>query len=350
MKKIVVYVTGQQGAGKTSVMNALKAKIPGLYLYTDTIAHAIMDSGEIHHQLVELLGFDFSMNRKSDRDRIAKAIFSSQVKKKKLENIVHVAVREDIQRAIDYSDDKFIFVESALSIDIEYDATIAVVCSDPDIRYKRIVEHRKKTQEEVSKVDKSQRTYVQFCREADFIIDTINQEMPQVDVSLLVEWLDSKFRRNEKWATFPGSFFPFTKGHESIVKQVLQTYDRVFVVQAINPEKKKMVEEYPLPLQRNLPKEFKGKVFFVNALEVFTAFFTKQLGCKVMIRGIRNHEDMELENKIAKGNYLVDPSVITSIYFSDPRYEMVSSSLYRMYKSLPGSKEMLTPPYVKINQ
>ncbi|MCI5051170.1 MAG: dephospho-CoA kinase [Candidatus Pacebacteria bacterium] len=348
MKKII-YVTGQIGAGKSLLMRSLEKDFPGKYLFTDEIAHRIMATGNIYHELVELFGFEFSMKKSEDRKRIGKVIFASKSKKQAMEEIVHPAVRRYIQDCIAETEHEFIFIESALPIDIELTATISVVCSDDSIRYNRIKAHRKKTLEQIELIDKSQRSYEEFCRAADFIIDTIDSEIPDINTSLLQDWLKAKFNRNENWVAFTGSFLPFTYGHESIVKQALVSYDRVYIVQALNPEKIAMAEKYPLPLEENLPMEFQNKVFFVEPTQKLTSFLVKELGCRVMIRGIRNHEDAVYENKIFDINHRIDPSVVTAVYFAEPESKMISSSLYRALDSFPGTKGLFIPSYVKIN-
>lgn len=43
----------------------------------------------------------------------------------------------------------------------------------------------------------------------------------------------------EKKAVYPGSFDPFTNGHMDIVRKASAIFDRVYIVMAVNSEKRR---------------------------------------------------------------------------------------------------------------
>ena len=97
-------------------------------------------------------------------------------------------------------------------------------------------------------------------------------------------------------AIFPGSFDPFTKGHEDIVLRGLSLFDEIIIAIGYNSGKS----------QRYFPVEFmieKIKETFkkypqvsVQTYAELTADFAKRNGSKYLLRGLRNTTDFEYEN------------------------------------------------------
>ena len=46
----------------------------------------------------------------------------------------------------------------------------------------------------------------------------------------------------EKIAVFPGSFDPFTVGHEEIVRRGLKLFDKIIIAVGVNPVKKEFLD------------------------------------------------------------------------------------------------------------
>ena len=56
----------------------------------------------------------------------------------------------------------------------------------------------------------------------------------------------------EKIAVFPGSFDPFTVGHESIVKRALPMFDKIIVMLGVNDAKKYL---FPIEFRKQMIKD-----------------------------------------------------------------------------------------------
>lgn len=129
-------------------------------------------------------------------------------------------------------------------------------------------------------------------------------------------------------ALFPGSFDPFTSGHEAILRRVLPLFDKVVVSVGVNSEKKYMfsVEE-----RLNLIRERMADCPSVEtvAYSGMTVDLCHQLGAKVIIRGIRTVKDFEYEQTIAAVNRLQDPTIETLLLLADPEHVDISSTLER---------------------
>ena len=129
-------------------------------------------------------------------------------------------------------------------------------------------------------------------------------------------------------ALFPGSFDPFTAGHEAILRRVLPLFDKVVVAVGVNSEKQYMfsVEER---MERIRTAMADCPTVEVTSYSGMTIDLCHQLGAKAIIRGIRTAADFEYEQTIAAVNRLQDPSIETLLILADPEHVNISSTLER---------------------
>lgn len=129
-------------------------------------------------------------------------------------------------------------------------------------------------------------------------------------------------------ALFPGSFDPFTAGHEAILRRMLPLFDKVVVAVGVNSEKKYMfsVEER---LERIRTMLSDCPTVEVTSYTGMTIDLCHRLGAKVIIRGIRTAKDFEYEQTVAAVNRLQDPSIETLLVMADPDHINISSTLER---------------------
>ena len=129
-------------------------------------------------------------------------------------------------------------------------------------------------------------------------------------------------------ALFPGSFDPFTAGHEAILRRMLPLFDKIVVAVGINSEKQYMfsVEER---LERIRTMLSDCPTVEVTSCTGMTIDLCRRLGAKVIIRGIRTAKDFEYEQTVAAVNRLQDPSIETLLVMADPDHIDISSTLER---------------------
>ena len=79
---------------------------------------------------------------------------------------------------------------------------------------------------------------------------------------------------NKKIAVFPGSFSPFTKGHESIVLRALPLFDEIIISIGINPSKNEYfsLEERVKWIETIFSQEKKVKVMKYEGLTIDHCF------------------------------------------------------------------------------
>ena len=142
-------------------------------------------------------------------------------------------------------------------------------------------------------------------------------------------------------ALFPGSFDPFTAGHEAILRRVLPLFDKVVVAVGVNTDKHYMFSvEERLALIRQKLADCPNVA--ITSYSGMTVDLCHQLGAQVIIRGIRTAADFEYEQTIAAVNRLQDPSIETLLLLADPEHKDISSTLERerlSHSSLPDRRE-----------
>lgn len=129
-------------------------------------------------------------------------------------------------------------------------------------------------------------------------------------------------------ALFPGSFDPFTSGHEAVLRRVLPLFDRIVVAVGVNSEKHCMfsVEERMERIRRAMSD---CPTVEVTAYSGMTIDLCHDVGAQCIIRGIRTSKDFEYEQLVASVNREQDPSIETLLVLADADHINISSTLER---------------------
>lgn len=132
----------------------------------------------------------------------------------------------------------------------------------------------------------------------------------------------------DRIALFPGSFDPFTKGHEDIVLRGLNLFDKIIVGIGHNSNKKRY---FPLEAMQGLiEKTFESfPQVSVVTYDDLTANMARSLGARFLVRGLRNTTDFEYENSISQVNRHVYPDVETIFLITSPHLAPISSTIIR---------------------
>lgn len=132
---------------------------------------------------------------------------------------------------------------------------------------------------------------------------------------------------NPKKAFFPGSFDPFTKGHEDIVLRALALFDEVIIGIGQNSSKSRY---FPLEkMEDYIRKTFEGKPVSVVTYQNLTANVAHEYGAKFIIRGLRNTTDFEYENSISQVNRHIHNELETVFLITSPHLAPISSTIIR---------------------
>ena len=150
-----------------------------------------------------------------------------------------------------------------------------------------------------------------------------------------------------KVALFPGSFDPFTKGHEDIVLRSLQLFDKVVISIGYNSDKKKRHFDIEYMVER-IKSAFEGnKRVEVAVYNELTAKFAEKYNAKFLIRGLRNTTDFEYENSISQLNKYLNEELETVFLITTPSLAPISSSIIREVHKYGGDVTPFLPYELK---
>ncbi len=146
----------------------------------------------------------------------------------------------------------------------------------------------------------------------------------------------------EKTAVFPGSFDPFTIGHESIVLRALSLFDKIIIGVGSNVGKQpffsleKRVEMISVLFQDDPRVEVIG-------YDDLTIEFCKRVGATHMLRGLRTSADFEYEKSIAQVNQVMLPEVESVFMLTLPQHVSINSSVVREILRFGGDVSQFVP-------
>lgn len=175
---MVLGLTGGVGAGKSSVARFLQDKYNAALILSDDVAKEMMLPGKkAYENIVEFFGKDILDDKGFiDSKKLSKIVFSDENKLKKLNNITHPIVIEEIKNRIiqfNLENRQIIILESALLIDAGCDSLcdyIWFVKTKRENRIDRLHKDRGYSQEKSLSVIKSQNSDSDFEKIADDII------------------------------------------------------------------------------------------------------------------------------------------------------------------------------------
>jgi pantetheine-phosphate adenylyltransferase len=150
-----------------------------------------------------------------------------------------------------------------------------------------------------------------------------------------------------KTALFPGSFDPFTRGHEAVVREGLEIFDRVVIGIGSNSEKHGLLTignraRLVMDLYEGEPR------VEVAVYEGLTCGFCREAGIKFLLRGMRNAVDFEYERNMMTVNRMLFPEITTVLLFTPPELAAVSSSMIRELLRFGGDPTEMMPAGIDI--
>ncbi len=171
-----IGLTGGVGAGKTTVLKAMKQLYRVRILIADEIAHEQMEPGTpCYKKLHELFSAEKIWRSDGSIDRVAMAqiLFSDDEKRKSLNGIVHPAVKEyilgEVEKERQAGNYDYVIVEAALLIEEHYDEVcdeLWYVYASEETRKKRLMTDRGYSSDKVERIFAAQlpeSVYRQHC-------------------------------------------------------------------------------------------------------------------------------------------------------------------------------------------
>jgi len=147
-------------------------------------------------------------------------------------------------------------------------------------------------------------------------------------------------------AVYAGSFDPITLGHVDLVERASALFSDVVVALGVHPtraplfsidERKAMVE--------SVAKDFPNVT--VGSFDGLLIDYCREIGARVIVRGLRAATDFEYELQIAHANADLYPEVDTIFLPTRTKHGFLSASLVREIASHHGDVSRYAPEVVR---
>jgi pantetheine-phosphate adenylyltransferase len=150
---------------------------------------------------------------------------------------------------------------------------------------------------------------------------------------------------NNGIAVYPGTFDPFTRGHEDLVRRAARLFAHVVVGIAESRGKRPVFDlaervEIAGELLKDLPNV---KVVGFDGL---LRDFLRERNARVILRGLRAVSDFEYEFQMAGMNRILHPDVETLFLTPGEQYMFISATMVREIASLGGNVSTFVHPLV----
>jgi pantetheine-phosphate adenylyltransferase len=146
----------------------------------------------------------------------------------------------------------------------------------------------------------------------------------------------------KKIAVFPGSFDPFTIGHQAIVTRALSIFDEIIIAVGANALKKNY---YTLAARKKMiTTVFKAESrISVDHYEGLTVDYCRKNKAGFILRGLRTAADFEFERAIAQVNRAIAPGIESVFILTEPEHAAINSTIVRDIIRSGGDARMFLP-------
>ncbi|WP_026782864.1 pantetheine-phosphate adenylyltransferase [Pleomorphomonas koreensis] len=151
-------------------------------------------------------------------------------------------------------------------------------------------------------------------------------------------------------ALYAGSFDPATYGHLDVIERASRLFGTLVVAIGIHHEKKgefdaaereAMLRELVVPIAGRTG----GRIEVVTFADLVVDI-ARRHGARVLVRGIRNSSDLDVEVGMAGMNAVLAPEIDTIYFGASSGVRHVASSLVKQIARLGGDITAFVPPQV----
>lgn len=145
---------------------------------------------------------------------------------------------------------------------------------------------------------------------------------------------------------YPGTFDPFTRGHEDLVRRAAKLFDWVVVGIADSESKRPMFTTAErIEMTREVLAAFRNVE--VAGFSGLLMDFVHSVGARVIVRGLRAVSDFEYEFQMAGMNRQLYPEVETLFLTPGEKYLFTSSTIVREIARFGGDVSNFVHPAVE---
>lgn len=147
-------------------------------------------------------------------------------------------------------------------------------------------------------------------------------------------------------AVFPGTFDPIHLGHIDIARRAANLFDELVVAVYDRPLKSLLFSpELRIQLAAQAFEDHPN--IRIMGYSGLTVQFCRQIGARVVVRGLRVFSDFEYEFRMALANHRLAPEIELMALITAEEHTFLSSSTVREIASLGGDVSSMVPPHVE---
>jgi pantetheine-phosphate adenylyltransferase len=144
---------------------------------------------------------------------------------------------------------------------------------------------------------------------------------------------------------YPGTFDPFTRGHEDLVRRAARVFDRVIVGVADSAAKQPLFTGAErVAMARDVLAPIANVE--VQGFSSLLMDFVQAQGAKIILRGLRAVSDFEYEFQMAGMNRHLYPNVETLFLTPSEQYTFISATIVREIARFGGDVSHFVDPTV----
>jgi pantetheine-phosphate adenylyltransferase len=151
----------------------------------------------------------------------------------------------------------------------------------------------------------------------------------------------------EHIALYPGTFDPITNGHIDVITRAAKLVDRLIIGVAANTgkgpifsleERVALVEAEIRPIAQKA-----GIIVEVKPFSSLLIQFAREVGARMIIRGLRAVSDFDYEFQMTGMNYRLDPEIETVFLMASEHHQFISSRFVKDIATFGGDITSFVP-------
>lgn len=146
-----------------------------------------------------------------------------------------------------------------------------------------------------------------------------------------------------KTAICPGSFDPVTIGHLDIVSRACKIFDKVIVAVSVNPQKSSLFSLEERVKLLSIATRDIGLDVEIARMSGLLAYYAKERGATVVVKGLRAMTDFEYEFQMALTNKKLNPDMETLFMATSAENMFLSSSMVKQVAAFEGDISDFVP-------
>ena len=154
---------------------------------------------------------------------------------------------------------------------------------------------------------------------------------------------------SKKTAIFPGSFDPFTIGHESVITRAMPLFDEIIVAIGTNTTKNAYFSiEQRMKMIRDVFSD--TNKIKIESYQGLTVEYCMKKQARYLLRGLRTSSDFEYERAIAQTNKAMYPELESVFLLTLPEHTHINSAIVREIIRLGGDASQFIPKAITLSK